>query len=69
MRTASVIGVEVAKPNEGRYIKCIYASYSTRWSLKAILAGNGAGPSGITTLTVASYKVAIDVLAEVRSRG
>ena len=26
---------------------------ATRWSLKAILAGNGAGPLGITTLTVA----------------
>ena len=54
---------------------------ATRWSLKAILAGNGAGPLGITTLTVAislhrgpkfevaKHKVAIYVLTEVRRGG
>ena len=47
----------------------ILSAFTTRWSLKAILAGNGAGPPGVTTLTVASYKVAIYVLTEVRSRG
>ena len=28
---------------------------AARWSLKAIIAGNGAGPPGITTLTVAIF--------------